>query len=165
MQITKAIFPQDLETIQEVAQRAFSSTPDSSLSEWFSFESMQEYIKNGRGLCLKAVNENNKIVGMMYAQQESPINGKEGLEKWVVILAAVTPEASGSGIGAYLLKEMETQAIERGAVKMFVYTNKDDERVIHFYQKNGYEDAGWIRDYQYGKGNSAVFLLKYLDGK
>ncbi len=45
---------------------------------------------------------------------------------------------------------------------MFTFTNKEDERVINFYRKNGYEDAGWVKDYQYGKNNSAVFLLKYL---
>lgn len=45
---------------------------------------------------------------------------------------------------------------------MFVYTNKDDEQVINFYKKNNYEDAGYIKDYQYGKNNSAAFLLKYL---
>ena len=45
---------------------------------------------------------------------------------------------------------------------MFTYTNKTDEKVINFYRKNGYEDAGWIKDYQYGKDNSAAFLLKSL---
>jgi len=99
---------------------------------------------------------------MIYAQQENPINGKEGLDKWVIVIAAVKAGVTGSGIGSGLLKTMEEHAREQKASKMFVYTNKDDDKVIHFYQKNGYEDAGWIRDYQYGRGNSAVFLLKYL---
>ncbi len=45
---------------------------------------------------------------------------------------------------------------------MFIFTNKDDDQVVNFYKKCGYKDAGWIKDYQYGKGNSAVFLLKHL---
>ena len=49
-----------------------------------------------------------------------------------------------------------------GCKKLFVFTNKEDERVINFYKKNGFSDAGWIKDYQYGQNNSAVFLLKYL---
>ncbi len=162
MNISVATFPDDLVVVQSVAEQAFSTTPDSSLDEWFSFTQMVEYVNEGRGICLKAVND-YKAAGMIYAQQESPINGKEGLEKWVIVIAAVSLEATGSGIGAQLLKEIETQVKERGATKMFVYTNKDDERVVHFYRKNGYEDAGWIKDYQYGKGNSAVFLLKYLE--
>ena len=45
---------------------------------------------------------------------------------------------------------------------MFVFTNKEDKKVINFYKKNGYKDAGWVKDYQYGKNNSAIFLLKYI---
>lgn len=123
---------------------------------------MIEYIQQGRGMCLKAITDENEVVGMIYAQQENPINGKEGLDKWVIVIAAVKAGVTGNGIGSGLLKAMEEYVKKQCASKMFVYTNKDDEKVINFYQKNGYEDAGWIRDYQYGKGNSAVFLLKYL---
>lgn len=34
--------------------------------------------------------------------------------------------------------------------------------MIYFYQKNGYEEAGTIRECYYE--GSAVFLLKYLTG-
>jgi len=162
MTITPVVSSNDFIEIEYVAEQAFSVTPDSSLSEWLSFSEMKKNITDHRGLCLKASNENGKTVGMIYAQQENPINGKEGLDKWVIVIAAVAPDETGKKIGELLLKELEKQVKARDASKLFVYTNKDDERVIHFYQKNGYEDAGWIRDYQYGKGNSAVFLLKYL---
>jgi ribosomal protein S18 acetylase RimI-like enzyme len=137
-------------------------TPDSSLEEWFSFDEMVKMIESGRGLAVKCESDEGEVVGMTYAQQESPINGKEGLEKWVIVIAAVKPDVTGGGVGSALLKELERQVKARGAVKMFTYTNKDDEKVVNFYRKNGYEDAGWIRDYQYGRDNSAVFLLKYL---
>jgi ribosomal protein S18 acetylase RimI-like enzyme len=123
---------------------------------------MQKVIEERRGICIKATDDLGQIVGMVYAQQENPINGKEGLEKWVIVIAAVKPDQTGSGVGTGLLKAIEEHAKNRGATKMFVYTNKDDEEVVHFYQKNNYEDAGWIKNYQYGKDNSAVFLLKYL---
>jgi len=77
-------------------------------------------------------------------------------------MSAVSPEISGKGIGSGLLKAIENSAKEKKAKKMFVFTNLDDERVINFYKKNNYKDTGWIKDYQYGKGNSAIFLLKYL---
>lgn len=153
---------QDLKPIENVAQKAFSSTPDSSLDEWFSFEEMSKMIKEERGVCVIAISDDNTVLGMTYAQQESPINSKEGLEKWVIVIAAVDPNVSGKGIGSELLKEIENHARNKSAVKMFVFTNKGDENVINFYKKNGYKDAGWIQDYQYGKDNSAVFLLKYL---
>ncbi len=100
----------DLNSLREVAESAFSTTDDSSLEEWFSFEQMVKMVAQGRGTCIKAVNEAKK----------------------------------------------------QGAAKMFVYTNKDDAEVVSFYKKNGYDEAGWIRDYQYGENNSAVFLLKHL---
>lgn len=153
---------EDFSAIRSVAEASFSVTPDSSLDEWFSFDEMQNAIKLGRGACIKALDNSGKTVGMIYAQQENPINGKEGLDKWVVVIAAVNPDQTGTGVGSGLLQAMEEHAKKQGASKMFVYTNKDDDKVVHFYQKNGYEDAGWIKDYQYGQGNSAVFLLKYL---
>ncbi|MFA6005539.1 MAG: GNAT family N-acetyltransferase [Patescibacteria group bacterium] len=152
----------NLEEIKLVAQSAFQNTPDSSLEEWFSFSEMKDNLKSGRGLCVKSESDSGEIVGMLYAQQESPINGKEGLEKWVIVIAAVLPKFSGQGVGTELLRKIEVEVKHKGALKLFTYTNKDDQKVIDFYKKNGFVDAGWIKDYQYGKNNSAVFLLKYL---
>jgi len=152
----------DLDEIKKIVEGAFSSTPDSSIGKWFSFKEMTHQITSHRGVCIKAVSDDEKILGIIYAQQENPINGAEGLEKWVIVLTAVDSTITGQGIGSILLKEIEHQALEKGAIKIFVYTNKNDANVIHFYKKNGYEDAGWIKDYQYGKGNSATFLIKFL---
>jgi len=162
MRIVAVEIPRDLLEIERVARVAFSATTDSSLSEWFSFPYMEKMISESRGLCLKAVGEDGNVAGIMYAQQESPINGKEGEEKWVVIIAGVDPKYAGQGVGSLLLKVLEAQARSKGAKKMFVFTNKNDDKVISFYHKNGYEDAGSVKDYQYGSENSAVFLLKYL---
>ena len=148
--------------LEGIAERAFGATPDSAISEWFSFAEMKKAIESGRGACIKAISDDGQLLGFIYAQQENPINGKEGLDKWVIVITAVEPEASGKGIGALLLKAIEQEAAARNASKMFVYTNMGDDRVVNFYRKNGYADAGWIRDYQYGQDNSAVFLLKYL---
>jgi ribosomal protein S18 acetylase RimI-like enzyme len=99
---------------------------------------------------------------MIYAQQENPINGKEGTEKWVIVILAVDPNTKGQGIGSELLHAIEAESAKSGATKLFVYTNKGDEDVVGFYKRNGFGDAGWVRDYQHGKDNDAVFLLKHL---
>lgn len=145
-----------------VAEKAFSDGSDANLDNWFSFEEMQRMIDAVRGTCLLSHDEDGNATGMIYAQQENPINGMEGREKWVVVMLAVDPAQTGTGIGSQLLQHIEKVAKGHDARKMFVYTNKDDEQVIHFYKKNGYTDAGWIKEYQYGKDNSAVFLLKWL---
>lgn len=154
--------PNDIKAVESVAKDAFSETSDASLVEWLSFEEMESLINKGRGICLKAVDDTGKILGVTYAEQERPSNGNEGVEKWVIILAAVLRVEFGKKIGSQLLLEMEKVVRNKGGVKMFVFTNEGDGRVINFYKKNGYKDAGRIEDYQYGKGNSAIFLLKYL---
>lgn len=162
MIVAAANFPTELESIQRVAQQAFSEGGDADLSLWFSFQEMIEASAAGRGVCLLAKSDDGELLGMAYAQQESPINGNEALQKWVVIIVAVLPSAAGQGIGSALLAGLEAEARNHNAQKMFTYTNQGDEQVINFYRKNGYVDAGFIKDYQYGRDNTAVFLLKYL---
>ena len=162
MKIESIKVPQDLQEVISVTEDAFSDGSDSSLSNWLSFEEIEKQISDGRGICLKAIDENGKILGVTYAEQERPSNGREGLEKWVVILAAVLKSESGKGIGTHLLSSLEETIRSLSGIKIFIFTNEEDEQVINFYKKNGYKAAGRIEDYQYGKGNSAIFLLKYL---
>ena len=149
MEYLVASIPQDIELLRKVAESAFVSTNDASLDEWFSFDEMQKMIQENRGVCIKAVDESGLIVGMTYAQQE-------------IVITAVIKGQGGKGVGSSLLTAIEDHAKRQGARKVFVYTNKDDLKVVSFYKKNHYEDAGWIRDYQYGENNSAIFLPKYL---
>lgn len=152
----------DTKDLENLSRKVFESTTDAKIDEWFSFIEMKAAIENQRGVCVKAVSGDGKLLGFVFAQQESPINGKEGLEKWVIVIIAVDLDSAGQGVGTLLLKGVEKQALDRNANKMFVYTNKSDDRVVSFYEKNGYSSAGWVKDYQYGRNNSAVFLIKYL---
>lgn len=152
----------DLNALIDLVSSSFSSTSDSSIKEWFSFSEMEKMIVQKRGVCIKAIDDKDKLVGAIYAQQESTINGKEGVEKWVILLTAIHPDFTGKKIGSGLLKAIEKSAKKMKVKKLFVFTNKGDKKVINFYKKNNYKDAGWIKDYQYGQNNSAVFLLKYL---
>jgi ribosomal protein S18 acetylase RimI-like enzyme len=153
---------QNTTELEDVSKRAFGETEDSDISKWFSFDEMKKAIESQTGACLMANSDDDKLLGYIYAQQESPINGAEGSEKWVIVMTAVDPEFAGQGVGSFLLREIEKEAKSRDAKKMFVYTNKGADKVVDFYKKNGYSDAGWIKDYQYGSDNSAVFLLKHL---
>lgn len=73
---------QDIEEATNVITGAFSETPDSDISDWFSVTEMVDTINKNRGVCLKAV-ENNQIIGVVHVQAENPINGREGTEKWI----------------------------------------------------------------------------------
>lgn len=162
MQIKQVTTKQDLDLAESVMSKAFSSTPDSDLSDWLSFSYMETRINEESGKCLLMLDDNSSPIGAIYAQAENLINGKEGSEKWVIIALGVDSGQTGKGIGTSLITELENVLRKGDVKKLFTFTNKEDIKVINFYQKNGYSDAGWIKDYQYGKNNSAVFLLKYL---
>ena len=151
----------DTTTLKALAQEVFEDE-DWNVDEWFSFSEMSRQIELNRGACFRAVSETDELLGYIYGQQESPINGVEGIQKWVIVITAVSSDISGQGIGGMLLTELEKYAASQGAMKMFVYTNQGDARVINFYIKNGYSKAGTIKEYQYGHNNAADFLLKYL---
>jgi len=58
----------DLDKLNILVSKAFSSTSDSSIKEWFSFTEMAQMISKNRGICIKAIDNNNNLVGMIYAQ-------------------------------------------------------------------------------------------------
>lgn len=151
-----------LRPIVTITEKAFSASADADISKWLDFDEIARLVSEGRGVCMRALGEEGEVVGAVYAQQESPVNGEEGREKWVVIILSVDPGLSNQGIGSQLMLSVEEEVLSRGAKKMFIYTNETDESVIRFYHKCGYQNAGRVQDYQFGKENSAVFLLKYL---
>jgi len=159
MQIQRINLDTDLPLVQDVIQRSFSQTSDSNIDDWFSINEMVNSIQSKRGICLKAL-DGKEIVGIIHAQTENPINGREGKEKWIITNISVIPNKTRKGVGTSLLQKLEEEAILHNVLKMFVHTNLGDNKVIHFYKKNGYEDAGKIKDYYYN--GSAVFLIKYL---
>ena len=153
---------EELAALRSLTEAAFAASGDANIDAWFSFDEMQRNIAMQRGCCLKALDEKGEMLAAIYAEAERPINGPEGLEKWVINLMAVRPDRSGQGIGSALIAALEQEARSRGIIKIFVFANETDLQVQRFYQKNGYQPAGRIQDYQYGENNTAVFLLKYL---
>ncbi len=111
----------DLNEVKKVVESSFSETQDSLLEEWFSFLEMEKMIREDRGLCLKAVSDDGDMVGIIYAQQESPINGKEGIEKWVIVVVGVDQKHSGKGLGSFLLKELEERVKGGGVKNVYLY--------------------------------------------
>ncbi|PIR58949.1 MAG: hypothetical protein COU69_02735 [Candidatus Pacebacteria bacterium CG10_big_fil_rev_8_21_14_0_10_56_10] len=124
----------DLEVVRAVAEAAFSDTQDSSLEEWFDFEEMARQIEIKRGMCIKAINEQGESVGMIYGQQENHIHNSEGREKWVISIIGVLPKEKGKKIGSQLISTFEGYAKDQGATKLFVFTNKSDEKITSQYK-------------------------------
>lgn len=154
--------PQDSNTIKDVIQASFSETPDAKIDQWLSFSYMEQMINQNRALGFVANISADIVTGMIYTQQENPVNGIEGEEKWVISVLAVLPEYTSKGLGSRLIREVEKTLKDKNVKKLFTFTNEKDEKVIHFYEKNGFTKAGIIKNYQYGVENNACFLMKYL---
>ena len=163
MNILKTELKEDFEELYLLVKDSFADGEDGVLEEWLSFDYMKFMIEEKRGLCVKIVTDEGESIGMVYGQQENPVNGREGVSKWVVVVMCIHPECTGGGVGGRLLAAFEKELKFLKVEKIFTYTNHDDEQVINFYRKNGYRDAGVVKNYQYGKDNSAAFLVKYLD--
>ncbi|MCF6094394.1 GNAT family N-acetyltransferase [Microaerobacter geothermalis] len=57
---------------------------------------------------------------------------------------AVDPEYQKKGIGTQLVKALEKRFEEKGASRVFIMVNQDNEKVIPFYQELGYEIEHYI---------------------
>jgi ribosomal-protein-alanine N-acetyltransferase len=55
---------------------------------------------------------------------------------------AVLPTAQGLGFGALLAESCLQWAMERGAAKMFVNTESDNQPALSLYQRFGFEQCG-----------------------
>ena len=71
----------DMGDVEQVTKSAFSSTPDSNLDDWFSMDELKNSLVEKRGVCLKTLDDNGEMIGIIHAMQENPINGREGTEK------------------------------------------------------------------------------------
>lgn len=67
----------------------------------------------------------------------SVMAGYDGHRGWIYSLA-VAPDCRGRGVGASLLKHVETQLTERGCMKINLQVMAGNEAVEAFYQKHGY---------------------------
>jgi ribosomal protein S18 acetylase RimI-like enzyme len=148
-----------LNDFQQVITLAFSSTPDEDLGEWYSFNKVEKSLDSSMGKAFLAVKE-NITVGAVHAQPESPIFGKEGLNKWQITNIGVLPSHQRQGIGGRLLKTIEDEAKRIKVEKLIVHTNPDDRRAVSFYIKYDYKPVGIIEDYYY-RGPAQFFIKRF----
>lgn len=57
---------------------------------------------------------------------------------WVIQELAVSPHSQGQGVGTFLLQSIELRARSLGVESLSLYTAKVMERLIAFYQSQGY---------------------------
>ncbi|WP_165861415.1 GNAT family N-acetyltransferase [Paenibacillus paeoniae] len=114
----------------------------------FANHSVPPYVREGISL---AAYENDRYIG-----------GITGSIVWNMLhvhLLAVDPSCRGNGLGAALLEEIESRARLRGC-KVSELTTMSWQ-APHFYQKQGYEIFGEIKDCP-NEGHTKYYLKKSL---
>jgi ribosomal protein S18 acetylase RimI-like enzyme len=84
---------------------------------------------------------------------------------WYLYWIAVTRKTQARGIGGHLLKHAEDEIRKRNGRVLFIETSSlpHYDKTRAFYQKQGYEVTGVLRDY-YSDGDDMVVFRKRLTG-
>ncbi len=81
-----------------------------------------------------------------------------------LLALAVIPEYHRQGLGSALLGQVEKMASQYGLKKIRLHTAIDNLPARNLFQKAGYKRVGSEKSY-YPKGQSAVMMMKTLDGE
>lgn len=132
---------------------------DNRDAEWGE-QKFKNYVSNKKKKIILVCEENNRLIGFvgLKAQDigenvESDLNDNYVLITWIVLI----PEARGKGIGSELLLECEKYS--KKWHKKGIWLGCRD-KVIPFYEKNGYKKAGtFIND----RGKQENLMLKNIN--
>lgn len=72
----------------------------------------------------------------------------------------VAPESHGNGMATRLMNEAKAFAAERGASRLQLAVNKFNERALRFYEKSGFQVAGY-RDFVVGSQVENDYILEH----
>lgn len=78
-----------------------------------------------------------------------------------LLTLAVAPEARRQGLARALVAEIEAEAAQRGARRLYLEVAADNDAALALYQAAGLREAGRRRNY-YGPGVDALILGKTL---
>ena len=95
---------------------------------------LQEYFEDEHVTILKALNDEQQIVGCVYLKKQQ--------DRLYLGMLTVLPELQAKGLGKLLLKASEEKALEKGckSVVMTVITSRKE--LIDWYKRRGYYETG-----------------------
>lgn len=81
--------------------------------------------------------------------------------RWRVYDVATHPDLRGHGVGTLLMHHAESLAVKAGATLMSLEAEKDDPRLVAWYEHQGYQTVDLLKDF-YHKGCHALRMRKTL---
>lgn len=135
----------EAKTIYNVVQIAFDEyrqgKDNPHLEE--DLEEIKKDIKNN--LVLVIITQNNCIAGTLRLVPED--ENKVYLKKF-----AILPEYQGQGWGSILFSKAENKARDRNYQKIYLHSSTEEEKLVKFYKKLGFECIEVNRDMGYERG-------------
>lgn len=119
-------------------------------SEAWSFKSLQSEAKMPYGCVLAALNEENRLIGVLTARYIS------GAEDGELMILVVSPEYRRQGIGSMLLSDLFSRI---GNIRLFLEV-RESNPAREFYQKYGFEQFG-VRKRFYQNPEEDAILMQY----
>lgn len=114
---------------------------------------------NQKDYIVRVASSGNQVLGYYCIGQRALTDGVYDMY-WIV----VDPEKSGTGIGAELLRDVESFVSNKNGRLILAETSsrKDYDLTRRFYRKNNYSELAVIKDF-YRESDSLVIFGKYLN--
>lgn len=75
----------------------------------------------------------------------------------------VDPEQRKKGIGAELLRRLETSAHAAGAALIWLHVDAQNSAAVHLYEAHGYEQQGREENYYAGQRDALIYAKAFRD--
>jgi ribosomal protein S18 acetylase RimI-like enzyme len=158
------ISAQELDSLRKLLDAAFQINetvfPDfnQKLEEWMDLNAVVDELSRKGKLLLGYIGTELKAAAFINASASATY--PDGC-KYQLYFIAVNPEDHHQGYGTLLLRYAEQEAKAAGARSLWLDTPADWPELHKFYIKQGYVDAGVLKDY-YSNGDAKFFKKKLI---
>jgi phosphinothricin acetyltransferase len=138
-----------------------ANTTSAYREETVEYVHFDNFLESSDVLSSYVINENDKIMGFCALEFYKSISTFQNLGD---VMYFLLPEATGKGIGKRVLRQLESDAIEKGITKIVVDISDDNKKSIEFHIKNGFCEYGRLKEcwQKHGKKLGIVFMEKEL---
>ena len=132
------------EIVYNIVKEAFSSYKKNKDNPDL-METPSEVLSDIRENIVLVMEKNNKIIGTVRLI-------KKDEESYYLKKFAILPEYQGRGLGTILFTEAEKRAAEKNCNKIFLHSSTEEEHLVKFYDRLGFECIEVEDDMGYKRG-------------
>ncbi len=123
----------DIDALVQLLKILFSMEEDFSFDETLQRRGLEMFLTHQKDRCIMVAESEGNVIGMCSVQLlVSTAEG--GLSGWVEDMV-VSPSYHGKGVGQKLLVSIEKWAAERGATRLQLLADRNNQPALRFYDK------------------------------